>query len=74
MPRECEESASRPPASEWFKSSYSVGNSHCLETQRLNSGDLAVRDSKNVGPFLAFPASTWRRFVGGLKDGAFDAS
>jgi hypothetical protein len=58
------------PVGQWFKSSYSTGNSHCVEAQRLATGHLAVRDSKNIGPFLTFPPEAWSAFAQSLKDGA----
>jgi hypothetical protein len=51
---------------EWRKSSHSgSGDNDCVEVA-LTVDAAGVRDSKNTdGPELAFPASTWRDFVGG---------
>jgi hypothetical protein len=52
---------------DWYKSSYSVSNSHCVETSKLSSGRLAVRDSKNIGPVLTFAPAAWHSFVSKIK-------
>lgn len=52
-------------ALEWRKSSYSGGGSNdsCVEVA-VRPEVVGVRDSKNTdGPRLAFPPTTWRRFV-----------
>jgi Domain of unknown function (DUF397) len=57
----------------WFKSSYSGGNSNCLETGPLPEG-MAIRDSKNApGPTLAIRAHDWTSFLTAIKDGTFPA-
>jgi hypothetical protein len=51
----------------WFKSSYSGGNSNCLEAGELRDG-IAVRDSKYLpGPVLAIRADAWSSFLAALK-------
>ncbi|MFF5085471.1 DUF397 domain-containing protein [Actinoplanes sp. NPDC000266] len=61
------------PRGQWFKSTRSGGDSDCVEACFLESGDVAVRDSKNPdGPRLIFTASEWGAFIGGAKDGEFD--
>ncbi|WP_432010849.1 DUF397 domain-containing protein [Streptomyces cucumeris] len=56
----------------WLRSSYSVGMNNCVETARLGSGLLAVRDSKNpAGPVLRFTPSGWASFLDGLTGGGF---
>ncbi|QKV97415.1 DUF397 domain-containing protein [Streptomyces sp. NA02950] len=56
----------------WLRSSYSVGMNNCVETARLGSGLLAVRDSKNTaGPALLFTPSSWTSFLEGLSGGGF---
>jgi len=57
---------------EWYKSSYSVSNSHCVEAIGLPAGRLAVRDSKNIGPVLTFGANEWHSFISGIKLGQFE--
>ncbi|MFJ9696501.1 DUF397 domain-containing protein [Kitasatospora sp. NPDC101183] len=55
---------------EWRKSSYSAQANDCVETGRLASGGMAVRDSKDEdGPVLAFEADAWASFVSGVKGG-----
>lgn len=47
----------------WRKSSHSGTNGGCVEIGHQLTG-IAIRDSKNVtGPTLAFPTSTWRKFL-----------
>lgn len=51
----------------WFKSSYSSGDSdNCVEV-RLTSGDVGIRDSKNVSAQLSVNGKAWQRFVAGLR-------
>lgn len=46
----------------WRKSSYSAGNGGCVEVAW--SGDVLVRDSKQIGgPPLRLPVGQWRRFL-----------
>ena len=55
----------------WRKSSYSNPSGNCVETARLPSGRMAVRDSKRPdGPVLIFTGTEWAAFVGGLREGA----
>ena len=57
----------------WRRSSHSTAANNCVETARLMSGLLAVRDSKDEqGPALLFGPEAWSRFVRALCDGAFD--
>ncbi|WP_329067889.1 DUF397 domain-containing protein [Streptomyces sp. NBC_01429] len=53
---------------EWFKSSYSGGNTtECVEAARL-PGSTAIRDSKNAdGPRLVFRQPSWDGFVGAVR-------
>jgi hypothetical protein len=44
-----------------------------VEVAGLNSGERAVRDSKDPsGPALAFTAAAWSAFVTGIRAGDFD--
>ena len=54
-----------PKALHWRKSSYSGGNggTDCVEVAASS-----VRDSKNPGPVLTFPASQWKSFLATLKE------
>ncbi|MYS21412.1 protein of unknown function, partial [Streptomyces sp. DvalAA-14] len=48
----------------WQRSSYSTAANNCVETARLATGQLAVRDSKDQsGPALLFPPDAWSDFV-----------
>jgi Domain of unknown function (DUF397) len=56
----------------WRKSLRSIGNGECVETAPL-SGNVAVRDSQNVGgAVLLYSAEAWRSFLHGAKNGDFD--
>jgi hypothetical protein len=63
--------AEDPNRGVWYKSSHSVSNSHCVETQLLG-GRCAVRDSKNIGPVLSFVPAEWHAFVGAIKRGELE--
>jgi hypothetical protein len=45
----------------WRKSSRSTDVSNCVEITFTPA--VAVRDSKNVGPTLTFPTTTWTTFL-----------
>jgi uncharacterized protein DUF397 len=56
----------------WRKSSYSQGNGNCVEIAFLDTGAVAVRDSKDPnGPALLFTAAEWDAFSAGMADGEF---
>ncbi|WP_245647176.1 DUF397 domain-containing protein [Microtetraspora niveoalba] len=59
----------------WKKSSRSGSSGgNCVEVASNLPGVIAVRDSKNPdGPKLLFTPAEWRAFIGGVKDGEFDA-
>ncbi|NEB31122.1 MULTISPECIES: DUF397 domain-containing protein [unclassified Streptomyces] len=49
----------------WRKSTYSAGDGgDCLEVAEGHPTLVPVRDSKNLGPVIAFGASAWAVFVG----------
>lgn len=53
----------------WRRSSHSTAANNCVETARLESGLLAVRDSKDQeGPALLFTAAAWTHFVRAVRD------
>lgn len=57
----------------WRRSSHSTAANNCVETARLPSGPLAVRDSKDPsGPALLFAPDAWTQFVRALADGGLD--
>lgn len=50
-------------ARQWRKSSYSQGgNTECVEVA-FAPEVVAVRDSKNTAPRLAFTPTAWRAFI-----------
>ncbi|MFE5207407.1 DUF397 domain-containing protein [Streptomyces sp. NPDC056600] len=59
-----------PEVDQWFKSSYSGGNeTECVECS-VSEHRVVVRDSKRPAfPNLSFRPSSWRAFVGGVRDG-----
>ncbi|MFJ9367845.1 DUF397 domain-containing protein [Nocardia sp. NPDC101769] len=57
----------------WFKSTYSAGNSECVEVAFLDGGMVGIRDSKNsTGPALVFAPGEWDAFTAGVVDGDFN--
>ncbi|MFI9332073.1 DUF397 domain-containing protein [Kitasatospora sp. NPDC052868] len=60
---------------DWYKSSYSAQANDCVETCRLASRGMAVRDSKDPdGPALLFAAEAWSSFLAGVRSGDLPAS
>ncbi|NJP46409.1 DUF397 domain-containing protein [Actinacidiphila epipremni] len=58
----------------WRRSSHSTAANNCVETAGLPSGQVAVRDSKDVtGPALLFPEGAWGSFVQALATGTLAA-
>ena len=52
----------------WRKSSYSNGQANCVEIGHAPSGQVAVRDTKDLaGATLSVSAETWRRFTAALR-------
>ncbi|WP_433887736.1 DUF397 domain-containing protein [Streptomyces sp. CA-111067] len=52
----------------WRRSSHSTAANNCVETARLATGLLAVRDSKDrQGPALLFAPGAWSEFVRALS-------
>jgi Domain of unknown function (DUF397) len=53
---------------DWWKSSYSMSNGHCLEAARLVGGRVGVRDSKAAEDVvLRFEPGTWAAFLAELR-------
>lgn len=51
----------------WHKSSYSAGETNCVEVARL-AGHVAVRDSQHPQhPHLRFDHATWAAFLAQVK-------
>ncbi|MFC5721460.1 DUF397 domain-containing protein [Streptomyces gamaensis] len=54
----------------WRKSSYSNGQSSCVEVSDHVPGTVPVRDSKHPdGPALAVPVPVWAAFVTAVRAG-----
>lgn len=57
----------------WRKSRRSGRLGNCVEVASLDSGDLAVRNSRYpTGPALIYTKAEIAAFVAGAKDGEFD--
>jgi hypothetical protein len=47
----------------------------CVEVALLPDGQVAVRDSKDLGrPTHVYSSAEWREFIAGVKNGEFDFS
>jgi hypothetical protein len=58
----------------WTKSSYSWGNSNCVEVSGVSRSLIKVRDSKNPeGSVLGFALTEWDAFVESVRNGKFDS-
>lgn len=71
----CEEPLGDRQASPlWIKSSLSLANGNCVEVAGLAGGGIGVRNSRDTGgPVLAFTPDEWCAFLGGVRNGEFDA-
>ena len=57
----------------WRKSRHSGQLGNCVEAAALNSGDVAVRNSRHPsGPALIFTRDEMAAFLAGARDGEFD--
>lgn len=58
---------------QWRKSRYSGSVGNCVEVASLDSGEIAVRNSRFPdGPALVYTQDELAAFVAGAKDGEFD--
>ncbi|MBY8887610.1 DUF397 domain-containing protein [Streptomyces sp. PTM05] len=58
----------------WTKSRRSNPNGNCVEMAPLPDGGFAVRNSRHPeGPALVYTREEMVAFIGGAKDGDFDA-
>jgi Domain of unknown function (DUF397). len=58
----------------WQKSRRSNPNGNCVELAELPGGGAAVRNSRDPeGPALIYTQAEIDAFIGGVKDGDFDA-
>ncbi len=56
----------------WRKSSYSGAMGNCVEVATLETGEVALRNSRHpAGPALVFTPAEWVAFVGGVEKGEF---
>lgn len=66
------QSADLIPGADWRKSSFSGYQGNCVEVAELDSGDVAVRNSRfPEGPALVFTPAEWTAFVSGVEIGEF---
>ncbi|HEX2288857.1 MAG TPA: DUF397 domain-containing protein [Pseudonocardiaceae bacterium] len=66
-------SATRLTGVTWRKSKHSGQIGNCVETASLDSGEVAVRNSRYPsGPALIFTRDEMAAFLAGAKDGEFD--
>lgn len=60
------------PNVSWKKSSFSQGNSNCVQIARIDSS-IIVGDTKDQqGVVLSFTQQEWKAFVAGVKNGEFE--
>jgi len=56
----------------WRKSRHSNPSGNCVEFAELETGEVAVRNSRfPEGPALVFTPAEWEAFVNGARDGDF---
>ncbi len=67
------DTASSLKGATWRKAKASGGNGgNCVEVAALDSGAMAVRDSKHKdGPVLTFTPAEWDAFLSGARAGEF---
>ncbi|WP_163569374.1 DUF397 domain-containing protein [Fodinicola feengrottensis] len=57
----------------WRKSKFSGAQGNCLEVAGLDSGQIAVRNSRDPhGPALVYTVDEIAAFLAGAKEGEFD--
>ena len=58
----------------WRTSTFSDGESNCVEVADLPDGGRLVRDTMDAGagPTLRFTPAEWVAFVAGVRAGEFD--
>lgn len=65
--------AELPSGPDWRKSSYSQGQTACVEAATgMPDGEVWVRHSRNPdGEILRFSSAEWQAFVAAVRDGEF---
>jgi hypothetical protein len=64
--------ADRFGGAHWRKSSLSGQMGNCVEVAVLDTGEVAVRNSRHPsGPALVFTPAEWTAFVGGVNRAEF---
>ncbi|HWE88234.1 MAG TPA: DUF397 domain-containing protein [Pseudonocardiaceae bacterium] len=57
----------------WRKSRYSGAVGNCVEVAPLNTGEIAVRNSRHPsGTTIVYTRAEMAAFMSGVKDGEFD--
>ena len=57
-----------------FRQSSFCSSGNCVQVAHLDGGQVAIRDSKNLGPLAQhFPEPGWTRFREMVKSGALAA-
>lgn len=73
-PMRNERPASQTASPGWIKSTLSLAHGNCVEVAGLGGGGIGVRNSRDTGgPVLVFTPDEWRAFLGGVRNGEFDA-
>lgn len=66
-------SADALTGAQWRKSRHSGAVGNCVEVATLDTGEIAVRNSRfPSGPALVYTPAEIAAFVAGAKDGEFD--
>lgn len=66
-------SADRLGGVDWRRSRMSGANGNCVEVATLESGEVAVRNSRFPnGPALIYTRAEMAAFLAGARDGEFD--
>lgn len=68
------ESASKPSAITWRKSSFSGPNGNCVELSQLPGGSIGMRNSRDPqGAVLSYTRAEFATLLRDIKGGRFDS-